>query len=313
MDEKPMAGVDALRQKNALRTRNLEPGEATPRRRPVYPISAERELMRVNLAFANMAIKECRSFITATMRNYEEPETVRQDAAGDFISNIRGHKMAAAERLSKKTGAMRALEKEVSRVANLAETHSIRDWNDQVRDALGQGINADFYRDSMENMVDAWIHENVSKIGSIPAEYLNEVENIIRWGYETRQPKVNVYHRLEKLIGLTKSKAKAIARDQLGTLNAQMTQHEHESMGISKYKWITKRDSLVRDCHRTLHGKIFSWNEPPEMWYVTKSRGIVYTGRRCHPGEDYGCRCTASPVFDLEGAKELLARRFAPL
>ena len=48
----------------------------------------------------------------------------------------------------------------------------------------------------------------------------------------------------------------------------------------------------MRDSHRHLNGKRFSWNDPP----VVDAR----TGRRCHPGQDYQCRCVALPVFDLE-------------
>lgn len=290
--------------------RKINPGEKTPRRRPVYPISAERELARAAVGYVTMAIKVCQSFVSDMMRLYEEPEEFRTDDIGDFITGVRGKRRAAADRLSEKTGALRKLEKEVGRSGNLAMKHSIDDWNDQVVDALGQEIVKSDYEDSMRQMVDSWIHQNVSQISSIPSDYMSKVEEIIRWGYETHQPKVNVYRRLEKLEGMTKAQARMIARDQLGTLNSQMTRHEHESMGISKYKWITRRDRKVRDCHRMLHGKVFSWSEPPAMWYSTKSRGIVYTGRYCHPGEDICCRCTASPVFDLEGAVMLLRRHF---
>ena len=64
-------------------------------------------------------------------------------------------------------------------------------------------------------------------------------------------------------------------------------------------RWKTVHDSRVRDCHQSFDGKIFSWDDPPEIWYKTKTRGIVHTGRRCHPGEDYCCRCAAIPVFDI--------------
>lgn len=311
MDERPERGMNVLRKRRRLR--RPEHGEVTPRRRPVYPISAERECMRGSLAYANMVINTTQPVINRIMRGYEDPETYRQDAAGDFITSMRGMRMAVAERLSKKTGAMAALEKQYSKSGHMAKNHSIKDWNDQVKDALGFEVNTGYYEDNMENMIQQWIHENVSKIQSIPNEYLAEVESIIRWGYETRQPKVNVYRRLEKLVGLTQEKAKMIARDQLGTLNAQMTRFEHESAGVGKYKWITKRDSRVRDCHRALHGTVHKWDEPPAMWYMTKSRGIVYTGRFCNPGEDFGCRCTASPVFDIDIAKKYLANKFKPL
>ena len=299
---------------NGQRRRKKQVGsEVVPRRRPVYPISAERENMRASLAYTEAVISATNPFINEMMKWFDIREGYRQDDAGDFASSLRGARYRAAERISRRTGAMRALEKKSLQAGNMALNHSAKDWGLLVKDATGLEISTEAYVDDMQDMVKAWVHENVSKITSIPDEYLGEVENIIRWGYETKQPKVNVYRRLEKLVGLTKSKAKMIARDQLGTLNAQMTRHEHESAGVGKYKWITKRDSLVRDCHRALHGTIHKWSEPPPMWYMTKSRGIVYTGRYCNPGEDFGCRCTAAPVFDLDVAKELLQNKFKQL
>jgi len=313
MDERPYGGINVLRRKRIRHGRVIEHGEISPRRRPVYPISAERETMRATLAYTEMVIQTVEPVIQNVMRQYVERGEVRQDSTGEFITTARGIRMAAAERLSRKTGAMAKLQKQYTKSGNMAKNHSIADWNDQVRDALGFEINTKRYSDDMESMVQQWIHENVSKIQSIPTEYLAEVESIIRWGYETRQPKVNVYRRLEKLVGLTKSKAKMIARDQIGTLNSQLTRYEHESAGVGKYKWITKRDNRVRDSHRALHGTVHKWSEPPAEWYMTKSRGIVYTGRYCHPGESYGCRCTASPVFDIDIAKRYLADKFKPI
>ncbi len=46
------------------------------------------------------------------------------------------------------------------------------------------------------------------------------------------------------------------------------------------YIWRTRSDGKVRPSHAANHGKIFAWDSPPP------------TG---HPGEDYGCRCTAEP------------------
>ena len=48
------------------------------------------------------------------------------------------------------------------------------------------------------------------------------------------------------------------------------------------YIWRTRRDDKVRPSHAANNGRVFSWNDPPE------------TG---HPGEDYGCRCTAEPFL----------------
>ncbi|MEQ1890362.1 MAG: phage minor head protein [Alphaproteobacteria bacterium] len=53
------------------------------------------------------------------------------------------------------------------------------------------------------------------------------------------------------------------------------------------YIWRTRGDNKVRAAHAANNGKIFSWDDPP------------VTG---HPGEDYGCRCTAEPY--IQGKSE---------
>lgn len=48
------------------------------------------------------------------------------------------------------------------------------------------------------------------------------------------------------------------------------------------YIWRTRRDGQVRPSHAANEGKIFAWDSPPP------------TG---HPGDEYGCRCTAEPFY----------------
>ena len=47
-----------------------------------------------------------------------------------------------------------------------------------------------------------------------------------------------------------------------------------------QYIWRTSGDNKVRTAHAMREGKVFSWDNPPEGG---------------HPGEAYGCRCTAEP------------------
>ena len=245
MDVKPLGGIDVLRKNKRDTGQQKASGEVTARKDPVYPISAERELARATLAYTEMVIRTTQPYVNRLMRQYED-RSYRQDDAGDFISSIRGHKFSAAEKLSQKTGAMKRLEKGYVSSGKLALKHSIEDWNEQVKGALGIGVNREWYSENMEDMVGSWVRQNVSKIQSVPSEYLTEIENIIRWGYETRQPKVNVYRRLEKQIGLSRSKALMIARDQLGTLNYQMTRFEAESAGLEVHLDNQKRQPRSR-------------------------------------------------------------------
>jgi SPP1 gp7 family putative phage head morphogenesis protein len=78
---------------------------------------------------------------------------------------------------------------------------------------------------------------------------------------------------------------------------AEATRAKHVSLGIERYTWISSRDQRVRRRHRELDKTVHRWDDPP----VSNPD----TGRRAHPGEDYGCRCTASPVIeDIEAAIE---------
>jgi hypothetical protein len=58
-----------------------------------------------------------------------------------------------------------------------------------------------------------------------------------------------------------------------------------------QYIWRTAGDSDVRSEHAVRNGKTFSWDSPPKGG---------------HPGEDFGCRCTAETVVkhDCEQKKQ---------
>lgn len=62
-------------------------------------------------------------------------------------------------------------------------------------------------------------------------------------------------------------------------LSLKAAAQEHAT---THYIWRTRGDNKVRAAHAANNGRIFSWDNPPP------------TG---HPGEDYGCRCTAEPYY----------------
>lgn len=78
-------------------------------------------------------------------------------------------------------------------------------------------------------------------------------------------------------------KAAAIAREEVTQARAKATKELHAAIDVREYEWITKRDLRVRDLHRSLHGRIFKWSDPPP-------------DPAGYPGQPYNCRCIARPV-----------------
>lgn len=93
---------------------------------------------------------------------------------------------------------------------------------------------------------------------------------------------------------VTMSRAKLIARDQMGKLFSSLSQASQQDIGVTKYRWSTARDSRVRDRHISREGKIYYWKRPPAGG---------------HPGKEVNCRCTAEP--DLASSPVIQEMRMA--
>lgn len=103
---------------------------------------------------------------------------------------------------------------------------------------------------------------------------------------------------IEAEFGVSQRKVRVIAADETSQLVSSYRRTRYEALGCVEYIWDTSHDEKVRPTHgesnnhRVLDGRRFSWASPP----VVDSA----TGRRRHPGEDYGpCRCVARPVFNF--------------
>ena len=84
------------------------------------------------------------------------------------------------------------------------------------------------------------------------------------------------------------NKAKFLAKQETSLLVAKYRQVRYEEVGITEYIWSTSHDKRVRDSHRELQGKKFSYANPP----ITN----IHTMARNNPGQDFGCRCVDIPV-----------------
>lgn len=104
---------------------------------------------------------------------------------------------------------------------------------------------------------------------------------------------------IEARWGISKRKVRFLADQETSLLVAEYRKQKYQRIGSTHYVWRTQRDNRVRPTpdfpgtnnHRMLESKIFGWDFPPVVDYGT--------GRRCHPGQDFGCRCYCLPIIDL--------------
>lgn len=269
---------------------------------PKYPDSAERELRRISRSYVRLLNKSMKDHLPEIMSAYKN--AMRNDSRYDSIFDLRDKvnseimKMAAEleEALE-----MFGLEDAIERISRIAQRNSIKEWKRAVKAAFGLDIFEDYYKgETYEQAVRAWVADSISKIKSIPTETLGRLQEIILDGYREGRLIRDLKKEIQENYNVSKHHAEMIARDQVSTLNSELTQMQQRDAGVRQYKWSSSRDSRVRESHAEFDGQIFSWDDPPEGWYTTKSRGIVYTGRKCHPGEDYCCRCVAIPVFEWQ-------------
>ena len=270
--------------------------------KPKYPMSAEREFRRIINSYMKMYRDTLKEHLPAIIESYKENynNDSRFDDNIDFGNKLNSEFNEMNVALEKKINEF-GLEKFIEKIGSLTKATSLKEWKRVVSKTLGIDLLDDYYKgDFYAIQLRQWVDENVQKIKSIPNIASSEMKNVILEGYTQGKPIREIQRDIQKKFGSSKRDAELLARDQISTLSSQITRFQQTDAGINEYTWSTSRDSRVRDCHKSLDGKSFSWDDAPEMWYITKSRGKVFTGRKCHPGEDYCCRCVALPKFNLE-------------
>lgn len=172
----------------------------------------------------------------------------------------------------------------------------------QQYEVLKSAMGVDIFVSQPELLVNLneWAAENVRLIKSIPDEYFSDLQGIISRAIQNGDSTKAVAQQIKDLIGVTDKRARLIARDQIATLNGQLTKKRQMSVGISYYIWSDSNDSRVRTSHQKQDGHLYCWK------YVAGVRPICPKcgepahdpPEKGHPGEEIRCRCVALPVLD---------------
>lgn len=173
--------------------------------------------------------------------------------------------------------------------------------------AMANVIGVDFLRGVdgpwLQVEMRSWVSENTRLIQSIPERLLTDVDGIVqralRSGADPRQTAAEIRQRF----GVTESRARLIARDQVAKLNSDITQSRNQALGLNQYVWSTSGDERVRDTHVAMNGKLCRWDDPTvysedggETWASRSHIGGVEE----HPGRDFQCRCVSLAVIPAD-------------
>jgi SPP1 gp7 family putative phage head morphogenesis protein len=139
-----------------------------------------------------------------------------------------------------------------------------------------QNINNN-YINNLKLSIKDWEDKNIVKMRTDLTEML------------TKQDKTNgnIIDYIQKEYNTTANKAVFLARQETNLLLTEYASNKYKQMGIKYFQWETREDDRVRNSHRVLNKKTFSFDDPPKN---TKGENIL-------PGQEYGCRCVMIPVI----------------
>lgn len=143
----------------------------------------------------------------------------------------------------------------------------------------------------VKKALNAIYEKNVALIKTIPStiierfrgSFLNNVNSFDR---------ENMYKQFKTFQGISKRRAKLIARDQTQKAVAQYTQAKSQSLGFNYYSWVTAGDERVskgKGGHKYLNNRIYSYSEPTAV--------IDSYGNKGHPSQRVNCRCSQVSII----------------
>lgn len=216
-------------------------------------------------------------------------DVLRADAADGDLPPINRRGLLArlshlAARIVQRRGSF--LDDTLQKVGDAVSAFSKAQWQAQAKAAMGVDLSE--IEPDLAPAIKAFRQSHVDLIKTMTESKVERVRAILEEAGPGSRVET-IRNRLMEDEGVSKRQASLIARDQVLTLNAKVTEKRHLAAGITEYVWTTSGDASVRKTHRALEGKRIAYSDPPVV--------DPKTGRRAHAGRDFQCRCTCSPII----------------
>lgn len=159
------------------------------------------------------------------------------------------------------------------------------------------GIDVFSNSQQMRNYLDAATYQNATLITSIPAQYLEQVSNIVMTNMRAGMRPSFIEAALSQQFGVTARRAKMIARDQTAKVQGELDKRKQIAAGFEFFRWVDSHDQRVRHRHREIADKVTDYGKGVYRW---DDLPLSDKGEPIQPGSDYQCRCVAVAVPDFK-------------
>ncbi len=261
-----------------------------PRKRPYrvkFPKLAEARMVAGYLAIWRTLARLVREQVLPVVRSIADDATRTDAPSDDVAAALARVRILFAREVS--DGKIRNL---CATVAGQVDRHSHLEQT-----GAGRVIGLDIVKTDrhVKTALPAWVRANtdlIKRSGGIVDDTARQVGDVARNGFAQGRRHEQIAKDIEARLGVAKSRAILIARDQTNKLNGQLAMSRQVAAGVERYAWSTSRDERVRQSHAVLEGQVFAWNgdpAPPEG----------------HPGEPVQCRCVPLPTLQTAGGETM--------
>ena len=162
-----------------------------------------------------------------------------------------------------------------------------------------KSVGIDVFSESqqMRDYLEAATFQNAMLITSIPAQYLEQVQNLVMTNMRAGMRPSFIEKALQEQFGVTQRRAKMIARDQTAKVAGEINKRRQIATGFSYFKWSDSKDQRVRHRHREIADKVTEYGPGVYRW---DNLPLSDKGEPIAPGQDYQCRCVAIAVPDFK-------------
>ena len=256
-----------------------------------YPKVIEKKYQAELINFVNVIAKEIDMRLIESLRQIDNQRQIELnldswvDSVDDIMESLKVWGMAKAS--------------EMLAVVTL-KASQIGDWNTkQFKQSIKTVVGVDpiSKNQGYQTLIQSWSKENSRLITSIQSNLLDDVAGVTQRGMSAGKSINDISKEIKDRYGVTKSRARTIARTETAKLNSNLTKVRNQELGIKTYFWMTANDGeRVRPSHRELHNLLCSWaddticsRDEGRTWIKRKSIG-AFVGA---PGQDINCRCTS--------------------